>query len=322
MGSYASGAPGPDGLSFLFYQRFWEVIKKDFMALVRDFECGALDIQRLNYSIVTLIPKEPDARHMKKFRPICLSNCSVKIFSKAMTNRVSPCQTAFVRGRFILESIVTAHEAIHEVHKSAKSGVVLKLDYEKAYDRVNWDFLVEMLTSRGFGSKWISWILSILQQSSFCVKINDAIAPYFVGGKGLKQGDLISPLLFNLVADVFSRMLAKAARGKFISGIIPHIIPHSLISLQYADDTILFLDPDPNYAKNLKWLLACFERLYGMKINYDKYELVLVNLDDAVAKVLSQIFCCKVGGFPLKYLGVPLHYLKLKREDPNPSLTR
>jgi hypothetical protein len=90
MGLYASGAPGPDGLSFLFYLNFWEVIKNEFMALVRDFERGALDIQRLNYSTVTLIPKEPDARHMKKFRPICLSNCSVKIFSKAMRNRVSP----------------------------------------------------------------------------------------------------------------------------------------------------------------------------------------------------------------------------------------
>ena len=66
MGSYANGASGPDGLSFLFYQTFWEVIKNDFMALVRDFECGTLDIQRLNYSTVTLIPKEPDARHMKK----------------------------------------------------------------------------------------------------------------------------------------------------------------------------------------------------------------------------------------------------------------
>ena len=86
------------------------------MALVRDFEDGSLDIQRLNYAIVTLIPKEPDAKDMKKFMPICLSNCSIKIFSKAMANRVSPvgqrllspCQSTFVRGRFTLKSVVTA----------------------------------------------------------------------------------------------------------------------------------------------------------------------------------------------------------------------
>ena len=64
--SYASGAPGPDGLSFLFYQRFWELIKSDFMALVRDFESGSLNVSRLNYSIITLIPKEADARELKK----------------------------------------------------------------------------------------------------------------------------------------------------------------------------------------------------------------------------------------------------------------
>ena len=264
MGSYANGAPGPDGPSFIFYQHFWEIIKGAVMALVRDFERGSLDIQRLNYSIVTLIPKEPDAKNMKKIRPICLSNCSVKIFSNAMTNRVSPighrllapCQSAFVRGRFILESVVTAHEAIHEVHKSKEPRIVLKLDYEKAYDRVNWDFLLEMLTSRGFGPKWIRWNLSILKQSSFCVKINDVLGPYFVGGKGLKQGDPSSPMLFNLVADVFSRMLMKAVNSNIISGIVPHIIPRGLICLQYADDTILFLDPKTEYVKKLK-MVAC-----------------------------------------------------------------
>lgn len=74
MGSYASGASGPDGLSFLFYQNFWDLIKEDIMALVRDFENGSLDIRKLNYFILTLIPKEPDAKDMKKFRPISLSN--------------------------------------------------------------------------------------------------------------------------------------------------------------------------------------------------------------------------------------------------------
>ena len=88
-----------------------------------------------------------------------------------------------------------------------------------------------------------------------------------------------------------------------------------MISLQCADATILFLDPDIDHAKNLKWLLACFENLSGLKINYDKCELVPINVDEASAKILSQIFCCKIGTFPLKYLGFPLHYLKLRRED-------
>ena len=113
-----------------------------------------------------------------------------------------------------------------------------------------------MLTSRGFGSKWIGWILSILRQSSSAVKINEKVGPYFVWGKGLKPGDPSSPMLFNPIADVFSRMIAKAVRGNIIAGIIPHIIPKSLISLQYADDTTLSMDPDPTYAKKPK-MAAC-----------------------------------------------------------------
>ena len=79
-----------------------------------------------------------------------------------------------------------AHEVIHEVHRSGTAGLVLKLDYEKAYDRVSWDFLKEMLLSRGFGNKWVDWVISTIHQSTFQVRINDSNGPQFSGGKGLK----------------------------------------------------------------------------------------------------------------------------------------
>lgn len=142
-------------------------------------------MHRLNFALIILIPKEPDAKHMKKFTPISLSNCAVIFFSKVLINRLSPNQTAFIKGRYILESVVLAREVIHEVKKTNRSGLMLKLDYDKAYDRVSWDFLFEMLESRGFGPKWISWIKSLLFQSTFSVHINGTTGPYFVGGKGL-----------------------------------------------------------------------------------------------------------------------------------------
>ena len=174
-------APGPDGFSFLFYQKFWELIKFDLMALVRDFDTGTLNVARLNYAIITLIPKEPDARDMRKFRPISLGNCSLKIISKATTNRIASVgsriiannQTAFIKGRFILESVVAAQELIHAAHTRGESALVLKLDYEKAYDRVDWTFLDEMLHSRVFGPIIRGWIKSMLVGGSFCVRIND-----------------------------------------------------------------------------------------------------------------------------------------------------
>jgi hypothetical protein len=124
--------------------------------------------------LITLIPKEHEAKILKKFRPISLLNCSFKFFGKALNNRlikvadrlISKNQTAFVKGRFILESVVVAHGIIHDIHKNKESGVILKLDYEKAYDRVSWSFLEEMLVSRGFGKTWVSGIMKLVKGGS------------------------------------------------------------------------------------------------------------------------------------------------------------
>jgi hypothetical protein len=140
------------------------VIKTEFMAMVRGFERCVTNIARINCATIILILKEDEATTLKKFRPISLINCSFKIFSKALNNRLemicdrplAPNQTAFVRGRYILESVVSAHEIIHEALNGGKKGLVLKLDYEKAYDRVDWQFLEELLQSRGFSDKWVS----------------------------------------------------------------------------------------------------------------------------------------------------------------------
>ena len=150
---YAEGAPGPDGLPFLFYQKFWNLVKQDLVDLFDDYRKGKLDLFRLNCALVTLIPKVGDASNMKQFRPFSLLNCSFKIFSKILTSRfstivqriVAPNQSAFIKGRYILESVVIAHEIVHSIHRTGEKGVILKLDYEKAYDRVRWTFLFEML---------------------------------------------------------------------------------------------------------------------------------------------------------------------------------
>jgi hypothetical protein len=140
FGSYAEGALGLDGFTFLFYLKFWETIQNDLINLFRYFDNNSTDLFRLNFSLVTLIQKEVDARNLKKFRPIALSNCCFKIFSKACTKRMGICvdrlissnQTSFIRGRYILESVVTTHEVIHDVHHNKEEVIVLKLDYEKA----------------------------------------------------------------------------------------------------------------------------------------------------------------------------------------------
>jgi hypothetical protein len=140
--SYSEGAPSPNGFSFPFSQKFWPIIKDDFMAIVKEFETGKASMARLNYAMIILIPKEEEAKSLKKFRPISLNNCSFKVFAMALNTRLericdrllAPNQTTFVKGRYILESVVAAHEIIHEDKRSGGKGILMKLDYEKAYD--------------------------------------------------------------------------------------------------------------------------------------------------------------------------------------------
>ena len=326
FGSYAEGAPGPDGLSFLFYQKFWELIKQDLLAMFNDWNKVDLDLFRLNFSLLTLIPKEPEASIIQKFRPIALTNCSFKIFSKCMTNRlgvvceklISPNQSAFLRGRYILESVVSAHEIIHEVARRDQPGFIFKLDYEKAYDMVNREFMLKMLAARGFSPKCLYLFKSLLDKGSVGVRINDVNSDFFLTGRGVRQGDPISPLFFNLVADVFTKSLTKAANRGLISGLLQDFNATGVISMQYADDTLLFLNKDMAQVMNLKWLLSCFEQVSGLRINFHKCELVPINVSQDEAQDFAQTLCCRLGNFPIKYLGVPLHHSKLRKEDLQP----
>jgi hypothetical protein len=146
-------APGPDGFPAEFYQKFWEIIKGDIMLMFNDLFHGNLPLFSLNFGVITLIPKLQEVNVIQQYRPICLLNVSFKIFTKVATNRlnmvadkvISPTQTAFMRGRNILEGVVILHETVHEMHRKNLSGIIFKIDFEKAYDKVKWPFLLQTL---------------------------------------------------------------------------------------------------------------------------------------------------------------------------------
>jgi hypothetical protein len=155
-------APGPDSIPAEFFQEFWNTIKSDLFNLFQDFHDGALNIERLNFGMVTLIPKVPNATDIKAFRPICLLNVCYKIITKVLTNRLACCinnvvsdfQCGFIKVKYIMDGVVSLHEIIHEVKRKKQSGVIFKVDFEKAYDKVNWNFLHHMMIKKGFGGKW------------------------------------------------------------------------------------------------------------------------------------------------------------------------
>jgi hypothetical protein len=126
------------------------VIKDDLLAMSHDFHNDSLDLFSLNLGIITFIPKIENATEIQQYRPICVLNVSFIIFTKVGTNRlnkvtttvVSPTQTTFMPRRNIMEGVVILHETIHEIHTKKSNGVIFKIDFEKAYDKVKWSFLV------------------------------------------------------------------------------------------------------------------------------------------------------------------------------------
>jgi hypothetical protein len=118
-------------------------------------------------------------------------------------------------------------------------------------------------------------------------------------------------------------MMHKVADVGLIRGLATDLVTEGVISLQYADDTILFVENEVAYAKNLKCILTCFELMSGMRVNYNKSELVPINIDNQEdIDNFVEIFGCPVGAFPIKYLGIPLHYNKLRREDMQPLIEK
>jgi len=144
---------------------------------------------------------------------------------------VSQFQTSFIPGRNILEVVVVLQEVMHELRATKTSGVIIKLDFGKAYDRVNWNFLEEVLHRKWFDMKWIQWMNKAVRGGRVCIDLNGERGDYFRSFKGLRQGDPLSPLLFNLVANALSAMLSRGCSARMIKGLVPHLFEGGLTHL-------------------------------------------------------------------------------------------
>ena len=155
-------------------------------ALFNDFHAGKADISRLNYGIITLLPKIKDASKIQQFRPICLLNCLYKLITKVLTIRIEPfaaklihnTQTAFMKGRNITSGIMCLHEIMHETKRRKEVGVFFKIDFEKAYDKVSWKLLFDCLQLRDFCSIWCNWIRQVVSGGTVSIKLNNSCGPY------------------------------------------------------------------------------------------------------------------------------------------------
>jgi hypothetical protein len=161
----------------------------------------------------------------------------------------------------------------------------------------------------------VFWLHQILHNWTVSVKINDELGPYFQSAKGVRQGDPLSPTLFNMVGESLTKMVLTAKKNGLFVGLAADLIPNGIAILQYVDDTVLCIEHDPDKAINLKLLLYVFELMSGLKINFMKSEVFVVNGDNDVTALYASMFNCQVGKLPMKYLGVPVSFSKLKSVD-------
>lgn len=153
--------------------------------------------------------------------------------------------------------------------------------------------------------EWIARVMKFVKGEKVCINVNSERSPYFSIYRGLRQRDPLSPLLFNLVADVLGAMLDKAKSKGHIKGVLEHLIPGGIIHIHYVDDTVIMVDGSTQSLTNLKLILYCFEWLTGLKVNFHKSEVMVFGVQQQKEEMANRLNC-SLGYLPLKYLGIPI----------------
>ena len=277
-------APGPDGFHPLFFQKSWETISHDLHLQISECFKYANVPEHLCNALICLIPKVEHPTTVKQLRPISLCNTIYKVITKIivqrlkpiMPNWISPNQNGFIKGRGPEVNIVVATEILHSMNKKKgkKGWFALKIDLEKAYDRIEWHYLRECLVNLNLDIHSIRMIMNCVTQASSTVLVNGCKTHAFPHSRGLRQGDPLSPYLFNICLEQLTNKINLATESKdwtpFWVGRKKIPISHLL----FADDLLLFGRVDENTAFAVRDTLATFCNDSGQKINEQKSGLL------------------------------------------------
>lgn len=200
-----NSTPGPDGYGAHFFVHYWHIIKSDVINAITQFLLQGWMLPNFNASNVVLIPKIQGANNLDNFRPIAMANFKYKIISKILADRlasilpslISPEQKGSIAGRSIRDGICLTFEVINILgNKSFCGNVALKIEITKAFDTLNWDFIIQTLSFFGFSRNFCDWIKVLLASYALSICLNGKVVGFFKCTNEVRPSDPLSPLLF------------------------------------------------------------------------------------------------------------------------------
>lgn len=310
-------APGPDGLQPVFFQKIWQEIGDSLCLFVKECYSSGNFPSDYNKVLITLIPKIDSPRFVSDFRPISLCNVSYKTPTKVLVNRirpylkamVGPFQSSFLLGRRTIDNVIITQEVINSLKfsKDKKGGMIAKIDLEKAYDKIDWNFLKQTLIDFNMPINWVNIIMSCVMGASLSLLWNGSKLSEFSPGRGLRQGDPLSPYLFVLCMEKLSHMIIQSCMRGDWRGLKASKNGRVITYLFYADDLILFSKAEDKDCSNIFNILKIFCDISGQLVNFKKSKLFC---SKSVPFFRAQALSAKMG-IPLTndlgaYLGLPL----------------
>ncbi|XP_019258688.1 PREDICTED: uncharacterized protein LOC109236903 [Nicotiana attenuata] len=274
----------------------WKDLKE---AALEFFESGKL-LKTINRTVITIIPKSNHAETAVDFRPIACCNTVYKVMSKMLCNRlqtilpdiISENQSAFVAGRTIMQNILICQDLVRLYKRKATTkSCLIKIDLKKAYDSIEWEFVEEMLHALNFPMKFIRWIMDCISTPQYTVAINGGLYRNIKGKRGLRHGDPISPLLFVICIEYFSRIMKHVTQ---MEGFRFHTKCRSLQlnHLCFADGVLLFCKGEIQSVMLLLRGLQTFTIAFGLTTNAGKSNIFAVNME---AKEMEDL--CEITGY-------------------------
>ena len=275
-------SPGCDGLTSDFYKSFIVVLAPILLDLFRAMEKEQKVPESMTMGIITLVYKQKGSRDdLGNYRPISLLNTDYKILMKVFANRakevlgsiVEPTQAYSVPGREVSDSVRTISDVVDFMKREDEGGIVLSLDFNKAFDRVEHNFMFAVLEKVGFGSRFISWLKLLYKNAKSRVKCNGLLTDAFVLERSVRQGCPLSSILYSIVAEPLAVLLKQDKTIKKIE------LPGGGFNVvqQFADDTTITVK-DMKSVNRVIELVDFYGQASGAKINLSKSEIMFINV--------------------------------------------